>query len=466
MKKIIFLISLLLAFFLNAQQIQNNSFENWHTQTYPDLDDYIDSGEDGYLNISRETDATEGNYSVKIESIDRGQWDPGEVEPGYFINFNPDDFSGGVPYSSHVDTVKIDYKAGVVGQDTALFLIEFKYQSIPVYDTIVKIDASMNTQTWQTIVLPTRMPAGVVPDTLMIGAASSNAITGAGMEIGSWVMFDNLRFISNTSSVPPPPNWSFENWTFHNVEKPDGFMTSLDDEPLTTPQSIQKSTDPTDGSYAVYMVNTINHWGDTVHAVITNGQLFSHDGLEGGMAISQNPTSISYDIKTHREAGDMASIRFVFKNSSDPSQNEFIGQDYTSDIPAYQHVDIPLNLQYAHDSLRFDAWNGDKPGSWMQLDNIYLGYPAAVDNYIRAEELRAFPVPASGWLYFKIQAKQDVNIKIDILDMNGKRLTGKSFRLHTGRNRVKLSTAALLRGVYLYRIVSPGGEHTRRFIKG
>ncbi len=465
MKKAIFFGFMLLGVLLRAQQIDNHSFENWHTQTYPDLDDYLDSGEDGFLNISRETDATDGNYSVKLQSVDHGQWNPGEVEPGYFVNFFPDDFTGGTPYGSHVDTVKIDYKAGVVGQDTALFLIEFKYQTVPLFDTIVHIDASMNTQSWQTITLATRMPAGAVPDTVMIGAASSNAITGNGMQIGSWVMFDNLRFISNTSSVPPPPNWSFENWTFNDVEKPDGFMTSLDDEPLSSPESIQKNTDATDGSYAIYLVNSVNHWGDTINAVITNGQLFSHTGMEGGMALNQNPTSISYDIKTHREAGDMGTIRFIFKNSTNPGWNEYVSRDYTSDINNYQHVDIPLNLQYAHDSLRFDVWNGENPGSWMLLDNVYLGYPAATDKYIRAEELRAFPVPARDRLHFRIQARENVRISIEIYDLDGKRLTGKSFRLHGGQNRVSISTAGLPRGVYLYRIVSPGGEHTRRFVK-
>ncbi len=461
MKRAVFLLwTILLSFNNLAQQLPNNSFENWDLDHYDDLLYYTDGSNEGFHTISKSSEATDGNYSIKMQTI----IDPdGELQPGYFINFDPDDFSGGVPYSTHVSAVRFNYKAHLVAQDTALFLTFFKYNGNPISAKIIKIAADQNTNTWQTYQFDTDMPPGSTPDTLMIGAASSNAIAEVGMQAGSWFQVDNVEFLDASGNVLTPiVNHSFEDWGNIDIEKPSGFETSLNWSFNTNPLSVEKVPDPSEGNFAIKLNNVEDDEGDIYIGTATNGNLNSPWPHTGGFALTTLPLSISFDVKTHRVNNDDGGITFVFKNNG--SSVYETGKTYTNDIQNYLHENVTVDQNIVADTLVVNMWNGNTLGSSMQIDNIMLHYPVGINRYLNVEELKAFPVPAKNQLHFAITAQKQLPLTINIININGQVVNSKAYQLRPGSNQIKLSLGNLPAGIYLYQLKTYDQILTKQFL--
>jgi len=463
MKKIILFIIMIgpLTLLSQTPQISNNSFENWTDQIFKSLDDYQDSGDENYGEITQSTDAIDGQYSVKISSILDNNND---VAVGYFINFDPDHFTGGMPYNQHVDSICGYYKAHLVAQDSALLVALFKFNSSRIGGNIYKFAADRNTNDWTRFCYPTNMPPTAVSDTLMFGAASSNAISETGMEVGSWIQFDSISLKSGNQLLPPISNYSFENWNEKTVSFPDDFDSSLRWSITSNPLSVQKSTDATSGNYAVKLNTVVNQEQDTIVGALTNGTI-GHWPFEGGMPLNRIPSEVSYDYKVHY-AGHVdfdPNLQFIFKLNGQEIGN--FGRTYQSEVSVYQHESIPINIGTVPDTLQFNAFSGNFPGNNLWIDNIVLYYPAGITDNLNIQEMVAFPVPAKNRLNFKIEAVKKEPIAIEIIDINGRILFKKTFVLNQGGNQIYLKTNTLPKGTYLYRIKDGSGIITKQFIK-
>ncbi len=463
MKKIILFIIMIgpWALFSQMPQISNNSFENWTNQIFKSLTDYRDSGDENYGDINQSTDAVDGQYSVKISStLDEND----EVAVGYFVNFDPDHFTGGIPYSQHVDSICGYYKAHLVAQDSALFLAIFKNNSSPIGGNIYKFAANQNTNNWTRFCYSTQMPAGMVSDTLMFGAASSNAIEEVGMENGSWIQFDSISLKSGNQLLPPIPNYSFENWDERTISFPDDFDSSLKWDIQTNPLTIEKISNATSGNYAIKLNTVVTQDQDTIVGAITNG-IIDDWPFSGGLAINQIPNEISWDYKVHYagHADFDPNVQFIFKLNGQEIGN--FGRTYQNEVSVYQHESIPINLGTVPDTLQFNAFSGNFPGNSLSMDNIIMYYPAGITDNLNIQEMIAYPVPAKNSLNFKIKAIKKESISVEIIDLNGRLLIEKTFVLNQGANQIHLKTNTLPKGAYLYRIKDHSGMITKEFIK-
>ncbi len=465
MKKIIFIT--LILWWLSpvwAQQIRNNSFEHWHDDIYYDLDGYITSVIEGVHNVSK-IHGQQG-MGISLQTIVSGE----DTIPGYFINFNPDTWTGGQAYSEHVDTIKFYYKLNMVNQDTALVLVQFSYQGNPVGGGIFKFPASMNTNTWTEFSAPTHMPAGIVPDTLMFGAASSNAIAEIAMELGSQLMLDNVRFYNGTTEVTAPDNGNFENWTQYDIVKPDSLHSSLDWYVSGSDLPVYRVADHTDGSYGIKL-STFKHpvFNDTVSGMVTNVNYFDIWNSLGGDPLTDNPIGISYDIKGHVSAtsSDPAWISFVFKQNGNIIHS--VGDNFNANsglsATTFTHKYYPLNMSQTPDTIAFAAGSSMEPGDYIILDNMMLEYPAGVTENIEVRELKAFPVPAKDLINLKINARKAEYVQVSLTDENGRRVYNKTFDLHRGNNIVKIPLTNLPAGMYIYTISDSTGDFSKKIIK-
>ncbi len=357
---------------IKGQQIPNSGFENWTTHNLYSLSDYYDSADEGDSNIIRSAEAQNGNYSVRIETVEETN---GDLKVGYFVNFDVEHFTGGVPYTQHVDSIVGYYRANIVAQDSALVLFQFKKEGEIIGGDLYKFAADKNTAQWTRFSLDTHMAAGEVPDTLMVGTASSNAIDETGMEAGSWIELDNIKFYSAGEEVTPMPNNDFENWETITYETPDGFDSSLKWDITTSPLSIERVSNTETNSYV--RINTVVNEmeQDTIRGVITNGTLIDDWPPQGGTSITQVPDSITYDIKVYRVHGDAKDTGFVeFIFLSDGQLIETYHKDYSQSTTDFIHENIPVNLAQESDRILFIAFNGDTPRSYLELDNIVLHY--------------------------------------------------------------------------------------------
>ncbi len=464
MKNFIFLSLLGLYSVLFAQnpQIANNSFENWTDHTFKSLHDYRDSGDENYGIIEQLTDAVHGQYSVKLETRLRY----GELETGFIINFDGDSFSGGVPYSQHVDSVCGYYKAHLIAQDSALLVALFKKNGGIIGGNIYRFGAGSNTNTWTRFCYPTNMPSVVVSDTLMFGAASSNVETG-GMENGSWIQLDSITLKSGNQILPPITDFSFENWDSRTVSFPDDFDSSLSYEIASNPLPVEKVTDATDGNYAVKL-NTVfsQQYQDVIEGAVTNG-VMNDWPFSGGLFIGQSqiPDQVSWDYKVQVAGFNNydPSISVIFRNNG-VSVSTF-GRSYSNTVNMYQHEVVSINLNVPADTLQFVAFSGDFLGNSLWVDNVELHYPAGVTENLNIHQLVAYPVPAKDRINLDITAIKPEKITIELYDMNGKMVWQNKYHLQAGNNKVSINTTQLPPGTYHFRMEGERSLLTRKFLK-
>jgi len=468
MKNKYFLLALFLFWGLGlySQQIDNRSFENWLQEQYVSLSHFMDSGDEGFPSISRETDAQHGNYSVKLQT----SLVSNDTLYGFFINFDPDHFRGGDPYAQHVDSIVGYYKSGIVAQDTAWFLVQFKKIGVPVGSGLKAFTVLDNTNTWTKFKVDTNMPQGIVPDTLMIGAVSSNALNENpgldGVSDGSWLQLDNLKFYSGGVEVTPVINNDFEDWDVRTIERPESFLTSLLFDITTNPLSVEKTTDATDGNYAIQLNTVLTMDNDTIGGMVTNAENTHVWPPTGGLPINVIPDSISYDIKVTRvngSADDTGSVNFNFRKNGNVLQD--FGRSYNLNTVGYQHENIPINLVQTPDTLVFFAWNGKMPGSTMKIDNLYIHTNSSGINDLTFERLIAFPNPTDDILHLRFYALKPENVNIRIFDMKGRQLIHKKLSNIQGQKDLIIDVSQLPLGNYIYSIATDKAKKSYVFIK-
>ncbi len=466
MKKLLIILSVFSFFIIKAQtpQITNGDFENWTLKHLFSLQDYQDAADEGKTeNTIRSTDAKTGQYSVKLVTTqDNGNSD---LNVGFFINFDPDhDFKGGTPYNEHVDSICGYYKAQVMPQDTALLLVNFKKIGNIIGGDIYKFPADKNTTDWKRFCYKTNMPAGITPDSLMIGAASSNAIDENGMTAGSWIQFDSIFFKTNNQLATPPPNSSFENWDEKQVYYPDNFHSSLEWDITTSPLSVERSNDASHGNYAVKLNTVVNQQQDTIVGLITNGMVADWP-FPGGIATNETPNEVSWDYKVNYAgfATFNPSINLILKKQGQQIAN--YGNSYSQTFTTYQHEDIMINSTQTPDTLQFVASSGDYPGNSLKVDHIILYFPAGNINHLNIQQAVAYPIPAKNKLNFKITATKTQTLLLEIINLTGQILDKKIYIVNQGNNRIVMGINHLPAGPYLYRFTTSEGSLTRQFIK-
>ncbi len=463
MKKTITFYMVLLSLNLIAQQLPNNSFENWTTESFDDLNYYFDGSEEGNHNVFKDSDSYEGNYAIKMLTVEDNDED---LIAGFFINFNPDNFDGGIAYTSHVDSVKFHYKAHLIAQDSANFLAYFKKDGEIIGGKIIKLAADKNTDDWTEYSFATDMEAGVTPDTLLIGAASSNVLGDVDLEEGSWFMLDDIEMISNTLPEPDKiPNNDFEDWNTIEINHPEDFETSLQWQ-LIPPSIVRIDNESTDGQYSIKLINVLENTDEesrVISGLVTNGHITDSWPFPGGMALSEVPNSVSYDVKAKRAYNEAGGITFTFKKDGNEVYSN--GKDYESDITDFIHEEIALDITEPVDTLVMQIWNGDIEGSELQIDNIELHYPLGIQNNMEISELKAFPVPAVNTLKFEIKSLKNSPLRIEITGMNGKKIIEKEFSLSSGTHQLNMDISQLPPGTYIYNIITGNNVIHKTFLK-
>ncbi|MBI2280147.1 MAG: T9SS type A sorting domain-containing protein [Bacteroidetes bacterium] len=170
-----------------TQNILNNSFENWSTVTWDDLDNWQTFNQwaigEPVMPVVKSTDAYSGNYAIELNVLLNSNGDTlwGAATNGFF---GESYWGGGEPFTSSPVAVEFYYQYMPVGADTCNVSFEFKktgfpsewagggfFNTVPSYTLFTNPISLSNT-----------------PDTLMI-----NLWTGR--NIGSKLVVDDINFI-------------------------------------------------------------------------------------------------------------------------------------------------------------------------------------------------------------------------------------------------------------------------------
>jgi len=370
MKKHLFIFIIALsALRVFAQSVPNGGFESWIVNSYENplhyqTSNYENKNNTTYgVNAVKTTDAYAGSYAIKLTTAGSGT----NTMFGFFANGNPGgqgNASGGIPYSQKPTGIRFHYKCNIIGNDSALFLVMFKKAGSVVATYIYKFSAS---KTSYTLFNPSFSPSlTVVPDTVIVASASSNAFTNSGNP-GNMMQVDSIAF-TGVNSQPALLNGSFENWVPFSDYKLNGWDLSGD---------FQRTTDFYSGGYALELQTAGPSFGDNQIRVgrAMTGTPTNSTTLGGTPFTNQIDTMVFYYKYLPADPVDSARVSVSFKKNGN-----FIGgwMKLLKIAASYTQVSVPFNVGQVPDTMIIFIESSKWPvqasyiGSDLKIDNLYL----------------------------------------------------------------------------------------------
>lgn len=433
-----------------AQALPNGGFENWNSMPYDNLDMYQGSNPEslmkiGQSNCIKTTDKQNGSFAVRLETKSSAS----DTVFGYFVNGDPDNGSGGMPYSQSPTTINGYYKCGIQAGDTALLLVVFKSAGAIISQDIFHFTGTQNSYTAFTFNLNT---LSVTPDSVIIGAASSNAFVNDGIP-GSFLQLDNLSF-GGTGITQGVPNGDFENWTTINVEDPTGWSTrNLNAYQEKGIPQVLKIFAPYSGVYAMQMTTLMLDGGNYFLFDVTTGEM-TDNGYDHGLPYNQQTDTLTGYYKYLPSNIDTASVMAeCYKNGVN------VGGGYLqllSTGTTYTPFKMPITCSQIPDSMSVHFFSSTYPvgisqeGSALILDNLSLiSDPLGIYFYGKGLEILVFPNPAVNELNFNLKEVEAQTV--EIIDISGKTIEVLNV---SGKQNVTLDTQSFKTGVYFYKLIN------------
>jgi len=462
MKKHIYLLSalFLLGFYANAQLIQNPSFENWTTDTAYEMPASMQTLNlqsyflQGSGNTTKSTDAKQGTYSARVESIQNGSNTLfGMISNGVYDGQTTTD---GVPYTDKPDSAFFWVKYNVVTGDTAAVAFFFKKQGNVFGAGFQFFTGQLNT--WTRIGVAINYGAPITPDSMIFMAVSSNP--DASPIAGSFLLIDDIQF---SGSAPSIPNGDFESWTPATIEQPDNwFALSFVNLFMNSPH-VEKSTDAFDGNYSILLTTRIFD-GDTF-SFFSNSDIMSND-WDQGQSVSWDPMRLTGRYKYVPQGNDTAAVA-VRTTRWDMAQSKkvILEEQLINLAPATAwtlfEVDFLYNshlapvdtLQLAFGSsnmINGQPYAADGSKLWIDSLNLTL-YPLGIEgsNHVN-NALKVFPNPAVNQISFQLDEILNSSVKnLIIFDVQSK----KVMELRS-TDLSSIDISQLESGVYFYIIES------------
>lgn len=468
MKKVLlFLLPAMMAMNAKAQDCPNGDFESWATHPYntPDSGWYTSNPESLTKADSLTVWPVAGvsGQAIHIQTAIIGT----DTLQAYVVNTlgDPKNGSGGVPYSQQPTTITGYYRYNMVGNDSAIMIIEFKKSGAVISTTqfaFRNVSGSMPTFTAFSFPL-TSIP--VIPDSVVIACASSN-LPGSGLQSGSWLEIDELAF-GGTGITQPIPGGSFDGWTAQSVDVPNGWAVGTHG---SNGSGVNRSTLHNSGSYSLQLTTQAKSGGGggvVDCGEVTTGYYTPNNGPTGGLPYTlMSDTLTGYYMYTPVGADTgWVSVTLTASGSTvgGTNHNLFAASTWT-------YFEMPFSAFSTPDSIRIDiqsgSWNAALPGSVLNVDYLQLKSqplpPLGVKEVPAPVSVMAYPNPVNDVLNIRLNNITD-NITTTVYDMMGRILDSRSYT--TAPSVISLPVGNLPAGIYFYEVMNNNKTTRSKFVK-
>ncbi len=403
------------------------------------------------------TDPFTGAYSLKLETVISPT--NGDTIFGYFLSGDPDAGAPGqavtLPFPGAVDSLIGWYKCDLMPNDSAVILLETFALSNTTGGGVFYIKGQQ--PTWKRFSYPVN---ALGSDSILVAAASSDAINDYNGVPGSWIQFDDIQ-LKGPAGTMDILNHSFENWTTITWDNPDGWNTAnpyVFNEPI---MPAIKSTDMYAGSFALQLTTITNDRGDTIAGIASNGT-FDQNGFIGGTPYTADPIGIEFYYKNSLAGIDTSWASIAFKNNGSTILQT--GSQLTA-VGTYTMFSQMFNLPMTPDTVLLGIYAGENPGSSLFIDNIDFIFPVGITEEITVEELVTYPNPVTDLLKIRFNIKNNNEVSIRLIDAVGKELVNRSLgNLTSGTYRESFNTSNFSNGVYFLEFTLGSEKIVERFI--
>lgn len=457
-------------FYVGPNPIPNFDFEFWHTDSMTTPQSWIIMG--GGAKIV----SYDGSSALKIDAGDNGDAS-GVALLGSASENGP---AGGFSLNARPDSIVGYFNYDVAENAPALFVIILKKdgEMIGLSPNYIGKNMPLNSGgQYERMAFPISYPDDtIVPDSAIIGILSSDIFLGGGdINPNNWVQADNLSFTGTNVQIP---NGNFELWDVLARSNLISWQTS-NDENISTPSRITKTTDAQHGEFAVRLANDvatnascylrlnpneIENWGPTIPITQKYAALQGYYKYfpEGG-------DSASINISMFKDGNQIGSGRYYFTPAAEytPFTDtiqyfNWGGVDAGTPDSAYIYVvsvidnrgnvAVQGNSVLFLDNLSFDSYN---TADTLIITNIKK--PTIANNI-----LKVYPNPATEFIALELPKDENIQSLL-VFDLNG-RVVQLSI-MDNAYNIQMLNVSNLATGTYLVRIQTDKQLYVNKFIK-
>jgi hypothetical protein len=451
-------ISALSAAGLFAQSVPNGGFENWNANSFEDLTYYQTSNFQNIMrglpvNVEKVADPQQGSWAIKLTTVNMGP----DTSFGFIINGDPNTMAGGIAYNQHPVTLTGYYKSDIAPGDTGFILVVFKQGGMPLSIDLATFTGTHTSYTPFTVTLT--IPTLSTPDTVLIGAASSNAFSSNGIP-GSMLQLDNLSF-TGVASQPAQLNGSFENWTQRTRYLPLDWDIGGDD-------TLSRSGNAHSGNYCLKLT-TIGYGGsDMSPGVATTGQL-TNQGITGGRPYATQMDTLTGWYKYIPVGIDSATLWLQTSNNHTPVGGAFVG---LAPAASWTYFSVPISSMMTPDTLMvtfasvYNNFDSTNVGSVLYVDDVYLkSSPASTGtSWNLFGPVTISPNPSTDFAWLDFTSMNEHAITVSVFDATGKLVSAETIN-GTGAQRYRIETVSWPQGVYSLVIEQDGARVVRPLVK-
>jgi len=463
-------LALLISTFLFSQgQLKNGSFDNWTTNIHGDgyPSSWSNSNSEygvffpGSTFISKSSDATNLSNSVKITSSTiEGETNFGFILLGEIKNDGP---SGGVPFSTAVDSLVFDAKFELLNTDTANVLLIFKLSGVALDMNLFQLSGTQSE--WRRYTYPVNA-LNLPHDSLILGFTSGDIENEMSTE-GSWLMVDNIRFKDANTVVTGIPNPSFEDWTTFTSETPNDWYSFNEYTSRSNFSSVNKTTDAHEGSFAIELrPDTLRYRenNDFIESVLIYGDLNLETFETSGKPFVASPNNLTGMYKWVPNGVDTATIDIAFTYLG--AYVGFGSLEIINSQTEYTSFEVPLTLGDTPDSVLIMI-NGGKAGSVLTLDNLeFNGGNVGVKGLELSESTSSiYPNPTSNDTHLRIGLTQVSSLEYTVVNALGQFITTNQVgQKAAGVHSLMINSSTYKPGVYFVKVKIDKKETTHKLI--
>ncbi len=464
MKKLILILSVTIASTSNfiAQTIPNGGFENWNTNSFENLDAPWDNPNARNLEVGLPINVTKiigvSGYGVRLETVANST----DTSFAYVANFrNEPTGEGGVPFSQIPTALTGYYRYNLGTTDSAIFLVFFKKNGVILSQDFFQFRGATGVQT---NFIPFSFPLTsftTVPDSVVFAAASSNAMSGVGVQVGSFLELDNIGF-SGPGVTQQLAGGTFENWSLQT-------SYNLLDWNVNGEQGLSRVSPGHTGNYAVQLV-TQDYGTEGVHPSQISLGNQSQSGPIGGIPFTTLVDTLCGHYKYSTSGSDQA---FFLYNLMSNGMNAGGDIHNFGPVSNWTYFEIPLNpMMTLHDTLNLTIqsssnWPIDNTtaGSTLILDDIYFKSQLVglKSNNPFDMIISAFPNPTTDVLNLKWNKHFNENVTMKVYSISGQLISSEV--IVSGSSSKQLNVKEYAEGAYLITITTSSKTWKTTFIK-
>ncbi len=429
---------------VNAQVFPNGAMENWQTLNIDEPNNWTTSNNEwrlvnGQFTATKSSDSRSG-FAIKLETRVSAQ---GDTAFAYFANSygDPTVGEGGQPFSQVAQNMTGYFKSNILAGDSAIMLVVFKKNGAVVSQTVYKFTGVYNTYTAFSFPIQN---LSVTPDSVVIAAASSNAIDQVGVTPGSWIMFDDLA-LTGTGVTQTITNGNFDSWNTTT-------LYSLNDWNVMG-ETVNRTTGYK-GAYGAELETIEYEDGYIGQTILGNFDYDNNTGDPmGGLPYTRTLDTLVFWYKYNAAAADdSAAVYVTISGGGSPVGG---GLKLLGAASSYTKVEVPLQSFNTPDTLRVmfsSSHNQGGPltvaGSKLTIDEVQLASTplnTGLKNIFKnSANIGLYPNPANNIAV--IQTNNAGKISYALNDVTGKVI------LNGEGNEIDLSN--LNNGIYFVTIKS------------